>query len=146
MITPRKIALAMMLVSAGTVNASDESQVSIPDYAALQWRPLPNSGAIITYANLSAELTGKGPYTALIKVRRGTRAFAHAHSASISKVVLEGTVFTVVDGIRAEHPKGSVLHFPGGVAHQSGCISAVNCLLYVNQAQGYDVQLTPKAP
>ncbi|UMY60962.1 cupin domain-containing protein [Pseudomonas sp. LS.1a] len=138
--------LIMLLVSAAMANAGNEDVISIPDHAELEWKPLPPGGAMISYANLMGELTGAQPYSALIKIRKGTHAFAHTHSASISKVVLEGTAFTVVEGTRTEYPTGSFLRIPAGVAHESGCVAASNCLLYVHQPKGYDVEQTSKQP
>ncbi len=117
--------------------APQEGIVSFPA-PALKWIEIPDTGGI-KYANVRGDLAGKGPYEAFVIFPAGKNNPYHYHSEAIPTVVMKGTFYAVVDGVRTEYPAGSFYDLPGKFEHFSGCAKGPDCLLFQYQDGPFDL-------
>lgn len=120
------------------VEASRPSAVASFPTAGLKWVEIAGTGGI-KYANVSGNLTGKGPYEAFVIFPAGKANPFHHHSQALPTVVVKGTFYAVIDGKRIEYPAGSFYRLPARLPHFSGCVAGEDCLLFQYQSDGFDV-------
>ena len=131
--------LATLLTTAsfaGLVTANEEI-VSYPK-STLEWIEIPDTGGI-KYANVRGDLAGKGAYEAFVIFPANKHNPYHYHSEAIPTVVMQGTFYAVVEGVRTEYPAGSFYDLPGKLKHFSGCAEGADCLLFQYQDGPFDL-------
>jgi quercetin dioxygenase-like cupin family protein len=104
----------------------------------LKWIEIAGTGGI-KYANVSGNLTGKGPYEAFVTFPAGKANPFHLHTQALPTVVMKGTFYAVIDGKRTEYPAGSFYRLPARLPHYSGCVDGEDCLLFQYQADHFDL-------
>jgi hypothetical protein len=88
-----------------------------------------------------------GAYTQLRKVPGGTDNPPHAHSSTLTNVVISGIWYTGADAASAkDFGAGSVVTMPGGWVHVSGCRPGSECLFYQDGKGAFDFKPAAKAP
>ena len=110
----------------------------------LPWQELANTGGI-KYANVKGDLTGKGAYQAFVIFPAGKSNPFHYHTHAIPTVVIQGTFYAEINGVRTEYPPGSFYSLPGKFEHFSGCVTGMDCLLFQYQDGPFDF-VPRKAP
>lgn len=87
-----------------------------------------------------------GAYTQLRKVPGGTDNPPHAHSSTLTNVVISGVWYTGTDAASAEDfGPGSVVTMPGDWVHVSGCRPGSECVFYQDGKGRFDFKPTAKA-
>jgi hypothetical protein len=80
-----------------------------------------------------------GAYTQLRKVPGGTDNPPHAHSSTLTNVVISGVWYTGVDAASAkDFGPGSVVTMPGDWVHVSGCRQGSECVFYQDGKGRFD--------
>ena len=124
--------------------AAEEAPLMVSP-ADLKWAALPERPGM----QISV-LTGDpktGAYTQLRKVPAGTDNPPHAHSSTITNVVISGVWYTGVDAASAkDFGPGSVVTMPGDWVHVSGCRKGSECLFYQDGKGRFDFKPAAKAP
>lgn len=110
----------------------------------LKWIEIPKTGGI-KYANVSGNLAGEGVYEAFVLFPAGKDNPFHYHTEAIPTVVMQGTFYAVINGVRTEYPAGSFYNLPGKFEHFSGCVKGMDCLLFQYQKGPFDL-VPRKAP
>ena len=131
--------LATLCVSASFAEkvSSQDGVVSFPT-PKLKWIEIPETGGI-KYANVRGDLAGKGHYEAFVIFPAGKNNPYHYHTEAIPTVVMKGTFYAVVGGVRTEYPAGSFYDLPGKFEHFSGCAEGPDCLLFQYQSGPFDL-------
>ncbi|MFE5484461.1 cupin domain-containing protein [Streptomyces sp. NPDC056527] len=124
--------------SAGPAASKDSSAfLSFPS-SSLTWKELPGSGGV-KYANVRGDLAGSGSYEAFVSFPAGKDNPMHVHSQDLPTVVLKGTFYADIDGVRVEYPAGSYYRLPADKPHLSGCEKGEDCLLFQYQDDHFDL-------
>ena len=85
-----------------------------------------------------------GAYTQLRKVPAGTDNPPHAHSSTLTNVVISGVWYTGVDAASArDFGPGSVVTMPGDWVHVSGCRPGSECVFYQDGKGAFDFKPAP---
>lgn len=131
--------LAPLGASAGP-DSNEAARASVSSFPAkdLKWVEIAGTGGI-KYANVSGDLTGKGPYEAFVIFPAGKANPFHHHTQGLPTVVMKGTFYAVIDGKRTEYPAGSFYRLPARLPHFSGCAAGEDCLLFQYQADNFDL-------
>ncbi|MGB4812017.1 MAG: DUF4437 domain-containing protein [Methylophilaceae bacterium] len=131
--------MAMLCVTSSFAQqaTTQDSVVSFP-VSTLKWVEIPETGGI-KYANLRGDLAGKGAYEAFVIFPAGKDNPFHYHSKAIPTVVLKGTFYAVINGVRTEYPVGSFYDIPAKFKHFSGCVNGQDCLLFQYQDGPFDL-------
>jgi hypothetical protein len=80
-----------------------------------------------------------GAYTQLRKVPGGTDNPPHAHSSTLTNVVISGVWYTGADAASAkDFGPGSVVTMPGDWVHVSGCRQGSECVFYQDGKGRFD--------
>ena len=88
-----------------------------------------------------------GAYTQLRKVPGGTDNPPHAHSSTLTNVVISGVWYTGADAASAkDFGPGSVVTMPGDWVHVSGCRKGSECVFYQDGKGRFDFKPAAKAP
>lgn len=127
-----------------TAQAVETKLVSVPNSAELKWQDVPNTKGAVSYANVEGDIFGEGPYSAYVKFKKGVDNGLHQHTETLPTVVLDGTLYAVIDGKRTEFPAGSYYKLPADLVHESGCTAAADCLLFQYQADKFDLKPVKK--
>lgn len=137
-LTGLALAFGSPIALAGTSSA--EALISFPS-AQLEWQDVPGTGGAVSYANTEGDILsdGKGFYSAFVTFKAGTDNGLHSHSQTLPTVVLAGTFYANIDGKRTEFPAGSFYKLPANLAHESGCTSKDDCLLFQYQESNFDL-------
>ena len=113
--------------------------------ADLEWTALPERPGM-QFALLTGDPT-TGAYTQLRKVPGGTDNPPHAHSSTITNVVISGVWYTGADAASAkDFGPGSVVTMPGDWVHVSGCRPGSECLFYQDGKGRFDFKPVAKTP
>lgn len=137
-----KIGLPILATLAATASfaqdiINQDGVVSFP-VSDLQWTEIPDTGGV-QYANVRGDLAGVGPYEAFVIFPAGADNPFHYHSEALPTVVMKGTFYAVIDGVRTEYPAGSFYDLPGKFEHFSGCADGSDCLLFQYQDGQFDL-------
>jgi quercetin dioxygenase-like cupin family protein len=137
------LAASLFLAPLGATAAPDSHEATLESVSSfpakdLTWVEIAGTGGI-KYANVSGDLTGKGPYEAFVIFPAGKANPFHHHTQALPTVVMKGTFYALIDGKRTEYPAGSYYRLPGRLPHFSGCAAGEDCLLFQYQADHFDL-------
>jgi quercetin dioxygenase-like cupin family protein len=137
--------LAGLVLTLGSTSAIagkpvPKTLVSLPA-AQLDWQDVPGTNGAVSYANTQGNILsdGKGFYSAFVKFKSGTDNGLHKHTQELPTVVLAGTFYANINGTRTEYPAGSYYKLPARLAHESGCATGDDCLLFQYQDNNFDL-------
>jgi len=139
-------AMAVVVLGAAALAQEGTKASQMVSFTELKWTELPERKGM-QFALLSGD-PRTGPYTQMRKVPAGTDNPLHAHSSTITNVVISGVWYTGASAASArDFGAGSVVTMPADWPHVSGCRPGSECLLYQDGKDRFDFKpLTEKSP
>ncbi|MCR9139141.1 MAG: DUF4437 domain-containing protein [Alphaproteobacteria bacterium] len=133
--TTAGLALLSVMCVPIPATSADADVLSIPP-ALLDWQSTQEGVAFATIIGNRFE----EPYMAMVRLPAGLISPAHAKSANMFGVVVEGTMthYAVSDGTGTALPQGSFYKIPKDLPHISECISKVDCVTFLYQDGKFD--------
>ena len=135
--------MAVVLLGAAALAQEGNTVPRMVSFAELKWTELPERKGM-QFALLTGD-PRTGPYTQMRKVPAGTDNPLHAHSSTITNVVISGVWYTGAGAASArDFGPGSVVTMPADWPHVSGCRPGSECLLYQDGKDRFDFKPLPE--